>query len=65
MKDQVRNVQLEKMAVEDSLCRLQVLKSLDEAQLTKLHAELDQVGHKFCFTLYPTFLETSTCFFFT
>jgi len=34
---------MEKMSVEDSLSRLQVLKSLDEAQLQKLKAEIDQV----------------------
>lgn len=37
------------MSVEDSLCRLQVHKSLDEAQIQKLNAELEQVSsHNKC-----------------
>lgn len=47
LKDQSRNIQLEKMSVEDSLCRLQVLKSMDEAQLKKLNAEVDEVRFSF------------------
>ena len=43
LKDQSRNIQLEKMSVEDTLCRLQVHKSLDEAQIQKLNSELEQV----------------------
>lgn len=31
------------MSVEDSLCRLQVLKSLDEAQIQKLNGDIEQV----------------------
>ena len=31
------------MSVEDTLCRLQVHKSLDEAQIQKLNSELEQV----------------------
>lgn len=34
---------MEKMTVEDSLCRLQVHKSLDEAQIQKLNTELEEV----------------------
>lgn len=34
---------MEKMNVEDSLCRLQVQKSLDEAQIQKLNNEMEQV----------------------
>lgn len=45
LKDQSRNIQLEKMSVEDSLCRLQVQKSLDETQLQKLNSDIEQVLH--------------------
>lgn len=43
LKDNSRSAQMEKMSIEDSLSRLQVLKSLDEAQLQKLKVEIDQV----------------------
>lgn len=36
---------MDKMSVEDSLCRLQVLKSLDEAQIQKLNADIEQVTY--------------------
>jgi hypothetical protein len=43
LKEQSRSIQMEKMSVEDSLCRLQVHKSLDEAQIQKLNIDIEQV----------------------
>ena len=43
-KDQLRNVQLEKMSVEDSLGRLHLLKSQDEEQIKKMSGQIDQVS---------------------
>ena len=49
---------MEKMSVEDTLCRTQVLKSLDEAQIQKLHTEIEQV----CIKSFSMFCAKKMCF---